>query len=49
MLQTRTDIFPDYNAQSFESAFGERFVIERRESIVESARSLYMMRRRAVV
>ncbi|HJR19496.1 MAG TPA: SAM-dependent methyltransferase [Actinomycetota bacterium] len=47
LLRARDDIFPHYTADGFEAAFSKRFNIERREPIVSSERSLYLMRRRA--
>ena len=44
LLATREDIFPNYTNEGFERAFGDRFVIERREEISGSDRILYLMR-----
>jgi hypothetical protein len=46
MLATRPDVFPDYHVEGFERAFGEVFAIERRQPVLDSARTLYAMRRR---
>jgi hypothetical protein len=46
LLASREDIFSDYTADKFESAFGARFVIESSERLIDSERTLYLMRRR---
>ena len=46
LLATREDIFPNYTREGFESAFGDRFVIQKAELIQESERVLYKMVRR---
>lgn len=46
LLANREDIFPGYTRDAFESAFAERFEIQRREEIRDSLRTLYLMRRR---
>jgi hypothetical protein len=46
LLATREDVFPDYTREGFEHAFEERFSIERREPVMDSARVLYLMRGR---
>ena len=46
LLATRDDIFPNYTREGFESAFGERFTIQKTELIQESERVLYKMVRR---
>jgi hypothetical protein len=46
LLETREDIFPNYTAASFESAFAEPFTIDRREAVADTGRTLYLMRRR---
>ena len=44
LLSTREDIFPSYTRDGFESAFRERFKIERVEEIKGTERVLYLMR-----
>jgi len=44
MLATREDIFDDYDQESFERSFGERFTIEESTAITDSERRLYRMR-----
>jgi ribosomal protein L11 methylase PrmA len=46
LLASRVDIFDDYNREGFEASFAEHFAIERAEPIVESERTLYLMRAR---
>ena len=46
LLSGRVDVFDDYTADGFESAFAEHFAIERSERIVEGERTLYLMRAR---
>ncbi len=46
LLTTRKDIFPDYTREGFEQAFGATFTIEAAESIPESERILYLMKRK---
>jgi hypothetical protein len=46
LLVSREDIFPQYSADGFESAFREHFVTHRREPVGESGRWLYWMERR---
>lgn len=46
MLALREDIFPNYNAASFEQAFARRFDIERSEAVEGSFRRLYRMKTR---
>lgn len=45
LLASRDDIFGDYNEHEFERQFSRFFRIERKVSIAESLRSLYLMRR----
>lgn len=47
MLSTREDVFDQYDAEHFESAFAERFELQRREAIAGSERTLYHFRTRA--
>jgi hypothetical protein len=46
LLATREDIFPDYNVESFERIFSEKFTIHRVEAIQASERRLYLMEKR---
>ena len=46
LLATRVDVFPDYHIDGFEAAFVEHFAIERAEPILDSQRTLYLMRAR---
>jgi ribosomal protein L11 methylase PrmA len=46
LLASRTDVFHDYTSDGFEAAFVEHFAIERAEPIVETERTLYLMRAR---
>ena len=48
LLSGRADVFDEYTQDAFEAAFDRRFSVERRETIADSARVLYLMRRRAV-
>jgi len=43
LLQSRRDIFPNYCAQSFESAFDRYFVIHAKKEVAESSRQVYLM------
>ena len=43
LLQTRENIFPNYNQDNFETSFGDHFSIHRREKIVDTQRTLYLM------
>lgn len=45
LLATRQDIFPDYNIEGFEQAFGSVFTIHKVVQIQDSARLLYLMER----
>jgi hypothetical protein len=45
LLANREDIFVDYTPESFERLFGERFAIERLESLPDSGRKIYLMSR----
>lgn len=47
LLRSREDVFPDYHRDGFESAFAEHFAIQRAEPIVDSTRTLYLMRARS--
>jgi hypothetical protein len=46
LLATREDVFPTYHREGFEQAFAGRFEILSSESIADSARTLYLMRRK---
>ena len=46
LLRSREDIFPDYNQDHFEAAFGDFFSILKREKIVDTQRTLYLMEMR---
>ena len=46
LLSSRVDVFDGYTQDGFEAAFVEHFAIERSEPIVESERTLYLMRAR---
>ena len=46
LLETREDIFADYNELSFTEAFRSKFSIEKRESLQHSGRILFLMRRK---
>jgi ribosomal protein L11 methylase PrmA len=46
LLASRADVFHDYTSDGFEAAFVEHFAIERAEPIVETERTLYLMRAR---
>jgi ribosomal protein L11 methylase PrmA len=46
LLATRKDIFPDYAQEPFEVAFGDRFELEDRRTLVGGMRTLYLFRRK---
>jgi hypothetical protein len=46
LLATREDVFPEYNAAGFESAFSARWQIRERREVAGSLRTLYRMSRR---
>ena len=46
LLRNRPDAFPGYTQVEFESAFETCFTIDRRTTVVDSVRSLYVMRSR---
>lgn len=46
LLESRKDIFTDYNQDSFEKAFGTYFTIDARAAISGTLRTLYLMRGR---
>ena len=43
LLETRDDIFPDYTEAGFELAFGEYFIVKKKEIVTGSGRYLYLM------
>jgi hypothetical protein len=45
LLATREDIFPNYTRQAFEQEFSRYFTVEDSSAMVESQRTLYLMRR----
>ncbi len=45
LLVCREDVFDDYTKENFEEAFSRYFRIERAEKVVDSLRTLYMMRK----
>jgi hypothetical protein len=47
LFVVREDIFPEYTREGFEGAFQEHFEILARTPIPESAREIYLMKRRA--
>ncbi len=46
LLSGRSDVFPDYTREGFESAFRRDFEIEETADVRDSERTLYLMRRR---
>jgi hypothetical protein len=46
LLRNRRDIFPDYDQEGFERAFGRYYDIAARERVGDSQRVLYLMRGR---
>jgi len=49
LLQNRTDIFNQYDEESFTKSFETFFTIEKRESVYPTARILFFMRRREIL
>jgi hypothetical protein len=47
LLVCREDIFDDYTQSNFEGIFSRHFAIERAEKIVDSLRTLYLMRKKS--
>jgi len=45
LLATREDVFPHYTRQAFEQEFSRYFTVEDSSAIMESQRTLYLMRR----
>ena len=48
LLRTREDIFPDYDQNHFEAFFGDYFSMLKREKIVDTQRTLYLMEKRNI-
>jgi len=46
LLANREDIFPEYDRDGFERAFGKDFEIDRSEGVTETDRVLYLLRRK---
>lgn len=46
LLASRKDIFPNYTAEGFEAGFSHRFSIVHKESISDSQRTLYLLKRK---
>jgi hypothetical protein len=46
MLKNRLDIFSTYSLDNFEKMFSKYFVIEHKQNILESKRTLYLMKRK---
>jgi ribosomal protein L11 methylase PrmA len=46
LLRNRPDIFPEYTPEGFERAFEQHYVIDAKQRVGDSQRSLYLMRRR---
>ena len=46
LLRSREDIFDHYTWEHFETAFGDYFLILKREKIVDTQRTLYLMEKR---
>ena len=46
LLNTRIDIFPDYNQQNFESQFSEYYEIIEMTRLEDSKRTMYLFRRK---
>jgi hypothetical protein len=47
LLQSREDIFGNYNIENFESAFSTYFEIVSKKKVSDSERTLYLMKKRA--
>lgn len=48
LLSSRNDIFVDYTEEKFEKEFGKLFIIDIKEKIKDSKRSLYLMRKKEI-
>ena len=46
LLTSRLDIFPNYSEEGFESAFGRRFEIIEQTLVIDSHRTMYLMKRK---
>lgn len=46
LLATREDVFPDYTPEGFEDAFTNRFTIEQANSVENSERTLFLLKRK---
>jgi ribosomal protein L11 methylase PrmA len=46
LLTSRRDIFSNYTCDSFEAAFGERFMLREKVAVEDSERSLYLMEKK---
>lgn len=46
LLATREDVFPDYTLAAFDAAFSEHFDVAHRETVPDTTRTLFAMRRR---
>jgi len=46
LLQSREDIFADYNLEKFEAAFGKFFTIKEKSGLADSDRLIYLLVRR---
>ena len=46
LLETRNDIFSNYDAENFESAFSNHFEIQRKTRIQDSERDVYLLKAR---
>jgi len=46
LLRSREDVFPDYTQDHFEASFQDDFSIHKREQIVDTQRTLYLMEKR---
>ena len=46
MLQQKKDIYPRYNVQNFEMAFEKYFMIQKKQEVKNSDRTLYLFRKK---
>ncbi|MFA5877772.1 MAG: hypothetical protein WC845_00100 [Candidatus Staskawiczbacteria bacterium] len=46
LLSTRKDIFPDYTQKVFENEFSKYFTIQSSEQLMDSKRTLYLMKKK---
>lgn len=49
LLRVREDIFMNYNRENFEREFARMFVLEQSQTVQDSERVLYLMRRKETV